>query len=198
MQFRSRTVTLLSAVAIATLTGCPEEPATPHSGAPGGASGAPASGGAAAAEFSCKGKPEVGKPASTFSLPSITGTGKVAIEPGKVTLVDFWATWCGPCQKSFPKYQELYVKYKASGLEIAAVSVDGDDQKKDIPGFAKEHGAKFPIGWDDAHKIADCYKPPKMPSAFVVDKKGIVRFVHEGYGGDADAKKLEDAIKSLL
>src|SRR5215212_6740729 len=87
-------------------------------------------------EITCKGKPEVGKPASTFSMGSVSG-GKTGLEKGKVTLVDLWATWCEPCKKSFPKYQELYVKYKASGLEIVAVSVDEDETKKEIPSFIK-------------------------------------------------------------
>jgi peroxiredoxin len=193
MKNMHRTAAFLSCFALAVLTGCPEEPATPQSA---GAGDKNAPGGA----FACKGKPEVGKPAAPFNLTSMNAasSGKVTIEPGKVVLVDFWATWCEPCRKSFPKYQELYVKYKASGLEIAAVSVDDDDKKKEIPGFAKEFSVKFPVGWDEGHKIADCYKPPGMPSAFLVDKKGIVRWVHEGFRGDDDAKKLEDTIKSLL
>src|SRR5438132_918638 len=57
-----------------------------------------------------------GAKAATFSLPSITTSGKVEIPSGRVVIVDFWATWCEPCKKSFPKLQELYVKYKSSGL----------------------------------------------------------------------------------
>jgi thiol-disulfide isomerase/thioredoxin len=113
----------------------------------------------------------------------------------RVTIVDFWATWCDPCKKSFPKYQELYVKYKASGLEIVAVSVD--DEKKDIPDFIKTYGAKFPVGWDEGHKIADCYKPPNMPSAYVIDKNGVVKHVHNGYH-DGEERELEKEIKGLL
>ena len=146
-------------------------------------------------EISCKGKPEIGKNASTFTLSSVNGGNKMAIEKGKVTIVDFWATWCEPCKKSFPKYQELYVKYKASGLEILAVSVD--DEKKEIPDFIKTYGAKFPVGWDEGHKVADCYKPPNMPSAYVIDKNGVVKFVHNGYH-DGEEKELEKEIKSLL
>ena len=146
-------------------------------------------------ELSCKGKPEIGKAASTFSLTSVNGGNKMAIEKGKVTIVDFWATWCEPCKKSFPKYQELYVKYKASGLEILAISVD--DEKKEIPDFIKTYGAKFPVGWDEGHTVADCYKPPNMPSAYVIDKNGVVKFVHNGYH-DGEEKELEKEIKSLL
>lgn len=136
-----------------------------------------------------------GDKAPTFSIDSLNGQGKVAVTPGKVTIVDFWATWCEPCKKSFPKYQELYVKYKASGLEIAAVSVD--DEKGEIPSFAKTHGAKFPVGWDDGKKIAEKWKPENMPSAYIVDKEGVVRHVHKGYH-DGEEKEIEKELKSLL
>ncbi len=153
-------------------------------------------GGGGGGSFTCKGKAEVGKQASPFTMESLNSAGKVAVESGKVTLVDFWATWCGPCEKSFPKYQELYVKYKASGLEIAAVSVD--DDKKDIPSFVKKTSVKFPVGWSaDSKKIADCYTVPNMPSAYLVDKKGVVRFIHHGFKDD-ESKKIEEEIKSLL
>jgi peroxiredoxin len=182
----ARLASLAATGLLVTLTGCPEEAASPSG--PGGGG------------FACKGKPEVGKPASTFDLPSLNAAaqGKVSVTPGKVTLVDFWATWCQPCQKSFPKYQEFYVKYKSSGFEIAAVSVDEADDKKKISPFAKEYDVKFPVGWDEGHHIADCYKPPGMPSAYLIDKKGVVRLVHQGFHGDDDAKKLEDQIKALL
>ena len=135
-------------------------------------------------------------PAPSFSTESIDGK-RISLDDlsGKVVLVDFWATWCEPCKKSFPKYQELYVKYKASGLEIAAVSVD--DEKGGIPAFAKSHGAKFPVGWDNGKKIADQYKPENMPTAYVIDKNGVVKFVHKGYH-DGEEKELEKEIKSLL
>jgi len=146
-------------------------------------------------EVSCSGKPEIGKTASTFQLTSVNGGQKMAIEKGKVTIVDFWATWCEPCKKSFPKYQDLYTKYKANGLEILAVSVD--DEKKDIPAFIKTAGAKFPVGWDGDHRIADCYHPPNMPSAYIIDKTGTIKHVHNGYR-DGEEKELEKEIKELL
>jgi cytochrome c biogenesis protein CcmG, thiol:disulfide interchange protein DsbE len=198
---RMRTPIFMIAAALA-LGACGEDPpakdpssakdAGEKSSSGGGDHGGGGGGGGA---FTCKGKADVGKTASPFTMESMTG-GKVGVEPGKVTLVDFWATWCGPCEKSFPKYQELYVKYKASGLEIAAVSVD--DEKKDIPAFVKKTSVKFPVGWSaDSKKIADCYTVPNMPSAYLVDKKGVVRFVHHGFKDD-ESKKIEEEIKSLL
>ena len=133
--------------------------------------------------------------ATAFSLASLTTPGRVETTPGKVIIVDFWATWCEPCKKSFPKLQELYVKYKASGLEIAEVSVD--DEKGGIVGFAKTYGAKFPIGWDEGHKVADKWKPENMPSTFIVDKKCVVRHVHKGYH-DGEIEEIEKEIKELL
>jgi len=157
--------------------------------------GSSSSGGGGGAGKEPDGPVKVGDKAPTFSIDSMNGQGKAALSPGKVTVVDFWATWCGPCKKSFPKYQELYVKYKASGLEIAAVSVD--DEKGEIAGFAKTTGAKFPVAWDNGKKLADKYKPSNMPTAYVVDKSGVVRFVHNGYH-DGEDKELEKEIKGLL
>ena len=200
----TRSALSLIATALVTLSACSEDPpardpssvSSKDSG--GSTSGSGTSGGGASggsSEVSCKGKPDVGKSAASFSLTSLNGGGKMSVEKGKVTIVDFWATWCEPCKKSFPKYQELYVKYKANGLEVLAISVD--DEKKDIPSFIRTHGAKFPVGWDEGHKIADCFKPPNMPSAYVIDKNGVIKFVHNGYH-DGEEKELEKEIKSLL
>lgn len=161
----------------------------------GGSSGGAAASGGGGGGNKPSGAVKVGDSAPSFSVDSLNGQGKVALASGKVTIVDFWATWCEPCKKSFPKYQELYVKYKASGLEIAAVSVD--DEKGGIPAFAKTHGAKFPVGWDNGKKIADQYKPENMPTAYVIDKNGVVKFIHKGYH-DGEEKELEKEIKGLL
>ena len=137
-----------------------------------------------------------GDKAPAVSLDSMNGTSKLAVTPGKVTIVDFWATWCGPCQKSFPKLQELYVKYKASGLEIIAISVDDDGDKGKIPEFAKTAGAKFPVGWG-GKKVADQWKPENMPTSYVVGKDGVVKHIHRGYH-DGEQAELEKELKALF
>jgi len=136
-----------------------------------------------------------GDKAPTFTIDSMNGAGKMTVTSGKVTIVDFWATWCEPCKKSFPKLQELYVKYKANGLEIVAISVD--DEKNGIIDFAKTHGAKFPVGWDDGKKIADKWKPENMPSSYIVGKDGLVKHVHRGYHGGEEAE-VEKELKALF
>jgi peroxiredoxin len=116
---------------------------------------------------------------------------------GKVVIVDFWATFCEPCKKSFPKLQDLYVKYKASGLEILGVSEDEADERGTINAFMDTHGAKFPTLWDEGKKFAGEWKPPNMPSSFVIDKQGVVRFAHLGYH-DGEEVELEKEIKELM
>ncbi|MDB4997417.1 MAG: thioredoxin family protein [Myxococcaceae bacterium] len=146
---------------------------------------------AAKADPNAKGAPD-------FSGKSLNGQGTVALASlkGKVVIVDFWATWCEPCKKSFPKLQELYVKYKASGLEIVGISVD--DDSKDIAPFGSAHGgAKFPLLWDDGKKIAGKYKPTSMPSSYILDKTGAIRFTHTGYH-DGEEATIEDEVKKLL
>ncbi|MFO0676729.1 MAG: TlpA disulfide reductase family protein [Polyangiaceae bacterium] len=139
----------------------------------------------------------VGKEAPDLSFESANGKGKFSLSgaKGKVVLVDFWATWCEPCKKSFPKLQDLNVKYKAQGLVIVGVSQD--EEKDGIAEFGKTYGAEFNLGWDKGKDIAKKWSPPNMPSSFLVDKKGVVRQVHLGFR-DGDEDKLEKEIKELL
>lgn len=114
---------------------------------------------------------------------------------GKVVLVDFWASWCAPCKQEMPVLERLYQKYKKDGLVIVAVSVDND--ASNIADFLKQVRVTFPIVHDQDHKVADRFKPPRMPSSYIVDRKGIVRHVHGGFRPD-DAATLESEIKALL
>ena len=110
-------------------------------------------------------------------------------------IVDFWATWCEPCKKSFPKLEDLYVRYRTSGMEIVAVSED--DENDGIGVFGNSFGAKFPLVWDSGKAIANKWQPKSMPSTFIVDKMGIVRFVHLGYH-DGEEAEIEKEVKSLF
>jgi len=140
----------------------------------------------------------IGKPAPQFSVQSANGKGKVDLASlkGKVVIVDFWATWCDPCKESFPTLQDLYTKYQGSGVALVAFSQD--DENQGIAEFGQAHGAvKFPLAWDNGKTIAGQYHPPGMPSSFIIDKNGIVRFVHKGYHA-GDSAELEKEIKSLM
>ncbi len=141
--------------------------------------------------------PLIGNPAPAFALDSQNGKGKISMSGlnGKVVIVDFWATWCEPCKKSFPKLQDLNVKYKASGLTIVGLSED--DEKSGIKEFGSTYGAEFPLLWDGDKAVAGKWNPGSMPATFVVDRKGVVRFIHRGYH-DGEEVELEKEVKGLL
>ena len=161
-----------------------------------GCGGGGGSGGGAAIASDAK-HPLLGSPAPDFAAASVNGKGRAAVKAssGKVLIVDFWATWCEPCKKSFPKLEDLYVKFKASGMDLIAVSED--DENSGLSDFGSTFGAKFPLVWDDGKAIAGKWQPKSMPSTFIVDKKGIVRFVHLGYH-DGEEIEIEKEVKSLL
>jgi cytochrome c biogenesis protein CcmG/thiol:disulfide interchange protein DsbE len=141
--------------------------------------------------------PLIGNPAPAFAADLANGKGKVSMAglSGKVVIVDFWATWCEPCKKSFPKLQALNVKYKASGLVVVGFSED--DDKGGIPEFASSLGADFPLVWDADKTVAGKWQPGSMPSTFIVDRKGLVRFIHRGYH-DGEEADIDREVKSLL
>jgi peroxiredoxin len=142
----------------------------------------------------------IGNPAPDFTVQLVkNGSGTVALKDlrGKVVLVDFWGTFCVPCRQSFPKLQALQAKFASSRFIIIGISEDVAESKGKIPGFADTYGAKFTLGWDEDNSIANAYSPGKMPSSFIIDQKGILRFAHigvdEGYEGE-----VEKEIKELL
>jgi cytochrome c biogenesis protein CcmG, thiol:disulfide interchange protein DsbE len=116
---------------------------------------------------------------------------------GDVVLLDFWGTFCEPCKKSFPKLEELHRRYAASGLHVIGISEDEEDDKGKIPPFAESYGARFPLAWDANKAIAKLYNPETMPSSFLIDRRGLVRFVHVGFH-DGEELALEEEIKDLL
>jgi len=161
-----------------------------------GCSGSGAEGGGATTASGAKHE-LLNNPAPEISGDSVNGKGKISLAQlkGKVVLVDFWATWCEPCKKSFPKLEELRVKLESSGFVVVGVSED--DEANGIKEFGATHGAKFPLLWDKDKAFANKWHPPNMPSSFIVDKKGVVHFVHLGYH-DGEEKEIEAEVKSLL
>ena len=115
---------------------------------------------------------------------------------GKVVLVDFWASWCGPCKASFPALNRLHATSAAKGLVIIGIGVDDDAAK--YKEFAAKMGAKFALAHDSAHKAADFFSPPAMPSSYLIDRKGVIRHVHSGYRGAKTEAEYVSEIEALL
>jgi thiol-disulfide isomerase/thioredoxin len=105
---------------------------------------------------------------------------KLAAHRGQVVLLDVWATWCEPCRDALPLYQDLATEFAPRGLEVITINVDGDVSS--IAPFLEEAKVSLPVLRDpDARYAESTLKVKVMPTAFLVDKRGIVRFVHEGF-----------------
>jgi thiol-disulfide isomerase/thioredoxin len=115
---------------------------------------------------------------------------------GKVVMVDFWASWCGPCKQSFPAMNELQQKFGAQGLVIIAVNVD--ESKSDMDAFLRDHPASFTVMRDAAQKLVDKVSIKTMPSSFILDREGKVVSAHSGFDGDGTKKQYETEISALL
>ena len=115
---------------------------------------------------------------------------------GKVVIVDFWASWCQPCKESFPAMNELQKKYGDKGLVI--IAVNEDEEKSDMQDFLKANTATFTVVRDAKQKLVAMAGIQTMPSSFVLDDTGKVRFVHGGFHGAETRKQYEQEIESLL
>jgi cytochrome c biogenesis protein CcmG, thiol:disulfide interchange protein DsbE len=113
-----------------------------------------------------------------------------------VMLVDFWASWCGPCARSFPAMDELQRKYGAKGLVVIAVNVD--EKKADMENFLKTRNLSFCVVRDAAQKLVEKTGITSMPSSFLIGKNGKVAFAHSGFHGSETKKQYEQEIESLL
>ncbi|HEY1584681.1 MAG TPA: TlpA disulfide reductase family protein [Polyangia bacterium] len=137
-----------------------------------------------------------GQRAPEFSLPSLKGsTVTLSSMKGKVVLVDFWAQWCEPCKKELPQLDRLAKEYAQKGVVIVAVNID--KQRENAERMVKQLGVSLPVLLDPAGSVAGTYDLPKMPTSFVIDKKGIVRFVNEGFDGPKDVDRFKQELDEL-
>jgi thiol-disulfide isomerase/thioredoxin len=138
----------------------------------------------------------VGVHAPSFSRPAVAGGGALSTDgaKGKVMIVDFWATYCTPCAKEFPKLQALADKH---GGALVVYALSEDESTDGISSFVRKTGVRFPIGWDSNNAISQRYKLDKMPTSFVVDRKGIIRFVHGGYV-DGEEEQIGREVEQLM
>jgi thiol-disulfide isomerase/thioredoxin len=133
---------------------------------------------------------QIGAPVPALKVESLAGKKiDVASYRGRVLLLDVWASWCGPCKQELPMLDAMARRLKAQGIDVLAVSVD--QERANVDKFLKGHGHwALTIAHDPAGAIAERLQPDKMPTSYVIDRSGIVRYVNAGFVPD-DAPVIE-------
>jgi len=133
-------------------------------------------------------------------FPSLTSSeladGTLPTTAGKVVLVDFWASWCAPCKASFPAYARLYSEFAQRGLVIVAVSVD--ESPAAYESFVQRFRPPFSVVLDKNQLLVRAVQVPTLPTSYLIDREGRVRYSHPGFHGAATEQALRREIETLL
>jgi peroxiredoxin len=139
---------------------------------------------------------DAGGPAPSFTLAALSGQQAALSQyKGQVVMVNFWATWCGPCQQEMPLLDQMYKKYKPAGFTLIGVNVD-----KEAPAVKELMARKpvsFPVLLDPANQVSKAYHVDEMPSSVLIDRKGEIRYIHRGYR-PGDENEYQDRIRQLI
>lgn len=137
-----------------------------------------------------------GQQAPDFALKSSTGENmRLSEYRGDVVMINFWATWCGPCQQEMPHLDALYSRYQRVGFNLLGVNVDVDTGR--AMDMIEDLGVNFPVLFDPRGEVSKLYGVSSMPFTIIVDREGTVRYVHDGYESGYEDMYL-DQIRSLL
>lgn len=123
---------------------------------------------------------ELSGPAPSFTLESRSGeTVSLADLEGDVVMINFWATWCGPCREEMPHLEALHQRYKDLGFTLLGINVE--DDRKGVERYLGETPVSFDVLYDPANKVSEMYDVIAMPSTVMVDRNGNMRYIHHGY-----------------
>ncbi|HEX2659444.1 MAG TPA: TlpA disulfide reductase family protein [Polyangia bacterium] len=139
----------------------------------------------------------VGAPMPSVIVRELNGKRKIDLGAlqGKAVLVDIWASWCAPCMEEMPLLDDMATRLKKKGIEIIAVSVD-EDKESATTFLGSRPSWSLTVAHDPEGKVPEILRPAKMPTSYVLDGEGIIRFVNEGFER-GDLAKLESRLKTL-
>jgi thiol-disulfide isomerase/thioredoxin len=136
------------------------------------------------------------KPAPNVALQTADGARvDLSSYRGKVVLVDFWASWCVPCKTSFPALDALYREYSPQGLEVLAVNLD--ERRKDADTFLEGRPHTLTVFYDPKGVAPAAFGVKGMPTSFVIDRDGKIRFTHMGYSGNVEESYRREIVQLL-
>ena len=135
-------------------------------------------------------------PAPDFTLKNDAGENiRLAEQRGKVVMLNFWASWCGPCRKEMPLLDEMYQRYNKVGFELYGINVEQDTAAAQK--LLKDLEVTLPVLYDPESKVSKLYKVDAMPTTVMIDKNGEIRYVNRGYKA-GDEEKYRDQIQTLI
>ena len=140
---------------------------------------------------------EAGDEAPQFSGRPLEGSEPISLSAhrGKVVYVDFWASWCPPCRRSLPLIDSLRTEFPSGSFQVLAVNVDRDP--RDGRRFLEQHPVGYPSIADPEGRLPEAFGLETMPTSYLIDSRGIVRYVHRGFR-KGDVKTLRREIGALL
>ncbi len=134
--------------------------------------------------------------APDFTLKSLECNNlRLAEYRGQVVLINFWASWCGPCRQEMPLLDRLHHRYEDTGFTVLGVNVEGD--AKPAQDIVDKTNVTFPVLIDQDQKVSELYDLEAMPSTIVVDRDGVIRYIHLGYK-PGDESKYVEVVKKLI
>jgi len=144
-----------------------------------------------------EGPVDPGAPAPDFTLPRLGGGDRVRLDSlrGRVVFLNFWATWCKPCEEEMPAMERLYQAFRDDGLEMLAISVDVGEAE--VIAFQERMGLSFPLLHDPDRSVASRYQSFRFPETYLIDQQGTVVGRYIG-PRDWDAPVYQDAVRRLL
>ncbi len=135
-------------------------------------------------------------PAPGFTLKSMSGENiKLGEQVGNVVMINFWASWCGPCRQEMPLLNDLHNKYEPLGFTVLGVNVE--ENSSQAVDFISDTPVDFPILFDSANEVSKAYQVIAMPTTVLVDRDGNVRYIHKGYK-TGDEQKYRDMVRKLV
>lgn len=134
------------------------------------------------------------KTAPDFTLPAKNGSITLSKYKGRVVYLDFWASWCIPCRKSFPWMNAMQKNYSKS---LVVITINLDKKKKAVDKFLTKYPANFIVAHDPAGKTAELYDVKGMPSSYIIDRDGKIVYSHIGFR-EKSKKELEKKIQEAV
>ena len=134
--------------------------------------------------------------APDFTLKSRSGENlKLSEFRGELVMLNFWASWCGPCRQEMPELEKLYQRFKPLGFTLLGINVD--EQAKNAEKMLKQIPVSFPVLFDVDHSVSGQYHVAVMPTTILIDRDGAIRNVHQGYQPGTE-EMYQEWIKTLL